>query len=89
MATIILTSVVALAMAYFVLRSHSTDSSQLTEPRSTVVTLGVQIICGNCAGEEGPPSKTYLDRFSNCAQCGGDSYILAANRMMHSQWLSR
>lgn len=64
----------------------STDSCRLTEGRFDIITTGVQIICGDCSGEGRIPVKTYLDRNGNCSQCGGRSYLLAANcalRMQH------
>jgi hypothetical protein len=65
--------------------SRKGDPAQLTEPRTSLLTMGVQIICGNCAGEGEIPQKTYLDRFGNCEQCGGHSYMLAANRAISLQ----
>ncbi len=88
MVIIILTSGLVMALVYFLSSKSTADSSTLSEPRSTVVTMGVQIICGDCAGEKDPPVKTYVDRSGNCAQCGGQSYILAANRMINSQRFS-
>lgn len=83
MLIIAITSAFALALVYSLTRSRFIDSSQLSEPRPAAVVLGVQIICGNCAGEADLPVKTYLDRLGNCTQCGGRSYILAANRRIH------
>lgn len=82
MLIIAFTSVFTLALIYTLTRNYSIDSSQLTEPRPAAVIMGVQIICGNCAGEADPHIKTYLDRLGHCTQCGGRSYILAANRMI-------
>ena len=84
---IILASAFALLLTCFLKKNYSDNSSQLAEPRSTVVTTGIQIICGDCSGEEGLPKKTYLDSFGNCSQCGGHSYILAANRVIYAQQL--
>jgi hypothetical protein len=36
------------------------------------------IICGNCAGDERLPRKTFLAADSTCATCGGRSYVLAS-----------
>ena len=69
----------SLAVVYLLARSYSAPHSQLMEPRSTTLVLGVQIICGDCASDDGPPIKTYVDRFGNCERCGGHSYMLAAN----------
>src|SRR5215216_4731307 len=84
---ITLASAVALLLTYFVTKSYNNNSSQLAEPRSVLVTTGIQIICGDCSGEESLPKKTYLDRLGNCSQCGGHSYILAANRVIYTQQL--
>lgn len=75
------------AITYMALRSNKSDASQLIQPRLPQLTLGVQIICGDCCGEEDRPIKTYLDRFGNCAQCGGHSYILASSRIVYAQQL--
>lgn len=85
MVIIIFTSALVVGLIYLISSKYVGDSSPLSEPRSTVVSIGIQIICGDCAGEKDPPVKTYLDRFGNCGQCGGHSYILAAHRMIHSQ----
>lgn len=84
---ITLASALALLLTYFMVKGYGNNSSQLAEPRSVIVTAGIQIICGDCAGEEDLPKKTYLDSFGNCSQCGGHSYILAANRVIYAQQL--
>ncbi|HSE96753.1 MAG TPA: hypothetical protein VLD57_00695, partial [Blastocatellia bacterium] len=66
MEIIALSAVLAVALVYFLSRNGNAGSSQLIEPRPDVVRLGIQIICGDCAGEDGPPAKTYLDRSGNC-----------------------
>jgi len=48
-------------------------------------TIGVQIICGDCSGDDHRPLKTYLGRDGLCGQCGGRSYILASARFSHAQ----
>lgn len=72
-------AILALAIAYATLRSRRADTAQLIEPRGAVPVMGIQIICGDCSGDEGQPRKTYVGRFGNCAQCGGGSYVLASN----------
>jgi hypothetical protein len=84
---IILASTFALLLTCFLAKSYGDNSSQLVERRSTLVTAGIQIICGDCSGEEELPKKTYLDRSGNCSQCGGHSHILAANRLIYAQQL--
>jgi hypothetical protein len=78
MQLIIVIAVVSFALAVLLTRRESSPS-QLTEPRGTILTIGVQIICGNCSGDDPRPKKTYLERFGTCAECGGRSYILASN----------
>ena len=51
---------------------------QLVEPRAPIPVLGIQIICGDCSGEQRTPIKTYLDRYGCCSHCGGHSYVLAS-----------
>lgn len=84
MLIIIAVTVIALAVTYLVTtKSHQPDSAQLSEPRTSLLTVGVQIICGDCCGDDERPRKTYLDRFGNCMDCGGHSYILASNRAVY------
>jgi hypothetical protein len=86
MITIVVATVIALAITGVItMWSRKSDPAQLNEPRTSLLTLGVQIICGNCAGEGEMPQKTYLDRYGNCEQCGGHSYMLAANRGLYAQ----
>ena len=80
-------SILVLAIAYCLSRRRSHGRLQLAEHRTDILKIGVQIICGDCSGEEDRPQKTYLDIFGNCAQCGGRSYVLA-HRMVYSQQLN-
>jgi hypothetical protein len=59
-------------------RRHGTAPC-LNEPRAERKLVGIQIICGNCAGDEARPRRTYLSEFETCVQCGGDSFVLASN----------
>jgi hypothetical protein len=68
-----------------VVKSYKSNSSRLTEPRASVQTIGVQIICGDCSGNDDRPLKTYLGRDGLCGQCGGRSYILASARFSPAQ----
>jgi hypothetical protein len=38
----------------------------------------VQIVCGNCGGDDLVPRKTLLCEDGRCSHCGGRSYIPAA-----------
>jgi hypothetical protein len=87
MLIIIAATVIALAFSLYVLKIQKTDPSQLREPRGALMTVGIQIICGDCSGDDERPVKTYLDRFGNCGHCGGHSYELAANRAVYAQHL--
>ena len=79
MMTVIVATAIALSLACIVLlKARPTDPAQLTQPRAALLTMGVQIVCGNCSGEDWKPIRTYLDKFGNCAQCGGRSYLLAS-----------
>jgi hypothetical protein len=70
--------------ALFLLKGQKTDSAQLSEPRPSIPTMGVQIICGDCSGEGLSPYKTYLDHSGNCEHCGGHSYILASSLAVYA-----
>jgi hypothetical protein len=79
MVTIVVATAVALTLACVILfMFRSTDSDQLVEPRFAPLTMSVQIICGDCAGDGSLPVRTSLDRKGHCAQCGGSSYLLAS-----------
>ena len=84
MLEIIAASTCAVALT-IIMKTHKSDSSQLTESRATMQTIGVQIICGDCSGDDDRPLKTYLGRDGLCGQCGGRSYILASARFSHAQ----
>src|SRR5215468_9864968 len=73
------TVIIALVIVSVVLTSHKPDPSQLHEPRGSLPMMGIQIVCGNCAGDEFRPKRTYLDRSGNCSECGGHSYLLASS----------
>ncbi len=80
MLTIVMSTTIALGLACIVLlKSRIADPEQLIQPRAPLMTVGIQIICGNCSGEGERPAKTYLDQYGNCAQCGGRSYLLASS----------
>src|SRR5262249_20972945 len=78
------TVIIALVIASIVLTSHRSDPAQLNEPRGSLPMMGIQIICGNCAGDELRPKRTYLDRSGNCSECGGHSYLLATSIYGHT-----
>lgn len=85
MPIIITLSAVAFLVIYVLKSGLRFDGSQLSEPRTAPLTIGVQIICGDCSGEGESPVKTYLDRHGNCLQCGGHSYMLASCRLLYAR----
>jgi hypothetical protein len=87
MPIIIAISLLALVATCILKSSRAFDASHLIEPRTEPLTIGIQIICGDCSGEGERPIKTYLDRHGNCTQCGGHSYILASSRIVYAQQL--
>ena len=79
MLTITVATVIALSLAGMVLmKSRSSDSALLEQRRPALLTIGVQIICGDCSGDNEFPIKTYMNRYGSCSQCGGASYLLAS-----------
>jgi hypothetical protein len=78
-------SIIAFGVAYGLSKLAKFDEGKLLESRNDLLTIGVQIICGDCCGEGESPRKTYLDRSGNCSQCGGRSYILASTRIVYAQ----
>jgi hypothetical protein len=80
MLTIFIATVIALSVAGLVLlKSRTTESNQLDQPRPSLLAIGVQIICGDCSGDTDHPIKTYMNRYGTCSQCGGTSYLLASH----------
>lgn len=85
MLTIISAVTIALALSLIlVLKARRTDPERLDETRGALLMVGVQIICGNCSGDGESPNRTYLDRYGNCAECGGHSYLLASSLALNS-----
>jgi hypothetical protein len=85
MLVIVTVLVLAFVVTYVMKSSRILDNSQLSESRTALLTMGVQIICGDCSGDGERPVKTYLDRHGNCSQCGGHSYMLASSRILYAQ----
>ena len=79
--------ILALAVGFGLLKFATPKEGSLNEPRANQLTIGVQIICGDCSGDAERPVKTYLDRRGNCAQCGGRSFMLASNRIIYAHQL--
>jgi hypothetical protein len=87
MMIIIAATIFALSLtALFLVKGRKEDPAQLRMQRPQIPTMGVQIVCGNCSGDNMMAHKTYLDFNGNCHECGGHSYILAstlAMQMLH------
>lgn len=85
MLTIISAVATSLALALLVVfKTRQTDHGQVDETHGALLMVGVQIICGNCSGEGESPVRTYMDRYGNCAECGGHSYLLASSLALNS-----
>ena len=78
MVGLVLASIVALLLTSIILWSQRNDEEQLDRNRPSSPALGIQIICGDCAGDGERPLKTFADSFGRCEGCGGDSYVLAS-----------
>ncbi|HEY7914715.1 MAG TPA: hypothetical protein VIG62_22575 [Blastocatellia bacterium] len=87
MLIIVTVSVLVLVCAYVLQNGRAFNDAPLSESRAATLTVGVQIICGDCSGDGERPLKTYLDRHGNCSQCGGHSYMLASSRIVYAQQL--
>ena len=46
---------------------------------------GIQIICGNCAGVDPLPRKTYMTRTGRCAECGSSSFVNAGQQAVEKR----
>lgn len=85
MLTIIWATAISLALTLLViLKTRRTDPAQIDQTHGALLMVGVQIICGDCSGEGESPVRTYMDRYGNCAQCGGHSYLLASSVALNS-----
>ena len=72
-------SLFALTVAGFLIcKRNIGNSAQMLSSRPYLQTLGVQIVCGNCAGEGELAKRTFLDIHGNCSQCAGTSYVPAS-----------
>ncbi len=72
-----------MAAGFFIWKKYIGKSAQLLTSRSYLQTLGVQIVCGDCAGESKLPMRTFLDVHGNCSQCAGTSYVPASTLGVH------
>lgn len=81
---VIATMIAAFVLTYSFLKDRQHSCAQLHEPRTTLATVGIQIVCGDCSGESESPAKTYLSRSGNCDRCGGSSFILASDLALYA-----
>ena len=86
---LVIATISLIALAYILTRAQSNPRATLLEPRGEMLTLAVQIVCGDCSGDEARPIKSYLDRHGRCAHCGGSSYALASRIASYSPIAAR
>ena len=72
----------AIALTTMIVRRESGQLAQLRSGRAPLMKIGVQIICGDCSGDQDKPKRTCLDIHGRCDECGGTSYVLASNFAM-------
>ena len=84
MVILIAATAVLLTAVWFFLSARKFKATGLKQRRSTMVALGVQIICGDCAGDGETPRKTYLDQSGRCNVCGGQSFLLASTSALNA-----
>jgi hypothetical protein len=85
MLTIISATAISLGLTLLVVhKTRKTDHARVDEAHGVLLMVGVQIICGDCSGEGESPIRTYMDRYGNCAHCGGHSYLLASSLALNS-----
>lgn len=60
------------------------DAIQISKDAMPKV-MPIEIICGNCAGDELLPIPTTLTASGLCAECGGNNYVLASKLEISSQ----
>jgi hypothetical protein len=59
----------------------------ITNPTvSPRVLTTVLIVCGNCAGEEDLPRKTFATPDGCCSDCGSRNYFLASKLVQMTRW---
>jgi hypothetical protein len=79
MLSIAMAAIVVGALTFLLTRRLDKSAPfQLAEPRPSMLMVGIQIICGDCSGEQETPRRTFLGRNGRCEQCSGNSYVLAS-----------
>jgi hypothetical protein len=88
-ATIILIAVALALAGVALLQSRTPEPDEIVQPRREPLRMGVQILCGNCAGIGLKPIKTYLDQHGHCYKCGSNSYILVSTLINNRSSISK
>lgn len=82
MLIVLILEVFILIMILFALlivkRREALQVRRQQERRALTRSLPVQIICGDCMGDEHSPRRTFLGIYERCSRCGGSSYVLAS-----------
>jgi hypothetical protein len=63
-------------LAILATRKKTEEEMMISHTKSFAVP--VQIVCGDCAGEDNRPKRTCLNAQGQCERCGGHSYVLAS-----------
>jgi len=83
MTTMVAAAVIIGILTFVLTRNLERSNGQsLQEPRSEKLSMGVQIVCGDCGGDGESAARTYLSRSGRCETCGGTSYVLASSLAM-------
>ena len=70
--------IIALTAFLIVKRREALQIRRQQERRAFTRNLPIQIVCGDCMGDEISPRRTFLGIYERCSHCGGSSYILAS-----------
>lgn len=70
--------VIASIVVWLMLKEWKARSLMVSTTGKQLLTMAIQIVCGDCAGDSERPNRTMLDQSGRCFQCGGASYVLAA-----------
>jgi len=71
--------VIIILTAFLILRQREALQIRRQQGRQAFTrSLPVQIVCGDCMGDEMSPRRTFLGMSERCSRCGGNSYILAS-----------
>lgn len=71
--------VIILAVFIMVKRRESAQLRRQQETRAFTRSFPVQIVCGDCMGDDILPVRTFLTIYERCSRCGGNSYVIASH----------